>query len=71
MEETITIPELKTFNEFYKEIPNKIHELHIKRQDGSFIEKLTIEDTKIKYGDHKMFNYFDNKNGTMDVFIVE
>ena len=46
MEETITIPELKTFNEFYKEIPNKIHELHIKRQDGSFIEKLTIEDTK-------------------------
>ena len=71
MEETIQIPQLKTFNEFYKEIPQEVHEIHIKRQDGSFIEKLTIEDTKIKYGEHKMFNYFDNKNGTMDIFIVE
>ena len=71
MEETIQIPHLKTLNEFCKEISDKVHEIHIKRQNGSFIEKLTIEDTKIKYGEHRMFNYFDNKNGTMDVFIVE
>lgn len=71
MEETIQIPQLKTFNEFYKEISDKVHEIHIKKQDGSLIEKLTIEDTKLKYGENKMFNYFDNKNGTMDVFIVE
>lgn len=71
MEETNLKFKLQTFNEFCREIPQEVHEIHIKRQDGSFIEKLTIEDTKIKYGEHKMFNYFDNKNGTMDVFIVE
>jgi len=71
MEETNLKFKLQTFNEFYKEISDKVHEIHIKRQDGSLIEKLTIEDTKIKYGENKMFNYFDNKNGTMDVFIVE
>ena len=71
MEETIQIPHLKTFKEFSPEIPQEVHEIHIKRQNGSLIEKLTIEDTKFKYGEHKLFNYFDNKNGTMDVFIVE
>lgn len=71
MEETNLKFKLQTFNEFCREIPNTVHEIHIKKQDGSFIEKLTIEDTKLKYGEHKMFNYFDNKNGTMDVFIVE
>ena len=71
MEQFKTIEDLKTFNEFCKDISNTVHEIHIKRQDGSFIEKLTIEDTKIKYGDHKLFNYFDNKNDTIDVFIIE
>lgn len=61
--------DLKLFEEFYKEIPDKVHQLHVHERDGSVLMMSTIEDALRSFKHYKVFNFFDREDGIMDVFV--
>lgn len=61
--------ELKYFKDFYKDIPENVHEVHVTDRFGNTLMISTIEDTLKEFKDHRVFNFFDHEDGTFDVYV--
>lgn len=60
---------LQLVKDFYKKIPENVHEIHVKDRFGNNLMISTLEDTLRDFGHYKVLNFFDPENGTFDVYV--
>ena len=65
------VEDLSTLQEFAKKMQPHFNQMYVHNRWGKLIGRYTIEASLKQIGHYKVFNYFENKDDIMDVYIAE